>query len=93
MITGKYTRRSEARNDGSARTSKLRQSRISGKEAETTNILWGEEPPEITQSCRFLFQNVNGISRFNDFGDAHEIGKAAEEIGVNILGLAETNLD
>ena len=42
--------------------------------------------------CRFLCQNVNGISNTNHLSKAHEIGEAARDFGVNILGLIETNI-
>lgn len=64
------------------------------RENDSANHLWGDDPHNTTLlGCRILFQNVNGISKYNDFGDAHEIGFAAEQLQVGILGLAETNLD
>ena len=71
---------------------RFRQTTISDEEP-TLDTTWGEEPPTIKEGCRLLFQNVNGISRYNDFSDVHEIGSAAEGLSVDVLGLAETNLD
>jgi hypothetical protein len=54
---------------------------------------WGDYMRKETEHCRFLFQNVNGISRKNGYEEVHKIGESAKENGVGILGLAETNKD
>ena len=57
-------------------------------------IPWGDEiSGQETTGCRFLCQNVNGISNTDHLSKAHEIGEAARDFGVNILGLIETNVD
>ena len=62
---------------------------------QTGTIPWGDEilGRETTGSARFLCQNVNGISNTDHLSKAHEIGEAARDFGVNILGLIETNVD
>ena len=76
-----------------SRSKKFRQKSIKSTAGES-NLLWGDDPEAVTRtSCRILFQNVNGLSTSNDFSDVHEIGFAAEQLGVHILGMAETNID
>jgi hypothetical protein len=46
-----------------------------------------------TEHCRFLLQNIDGISSKNGYAEVHKIGESAKENSVGILGLAETNID
>ena len=78
--------------DHTAKGRKLRQTIIDQVNNEV-NLLWGDYPSTELSTCRIHLQNVNGISARNNFSDAHDIGSAADEIGVNILGLSETNTD
>ena len=58
------------------------------------NLHWGDQPhTKQNETCRILFSNVNGISAEKGYRDAHELGASAKELQVDVLGLAETNLD
>ena len=65
----------------------------------TTNIIranlpWGDPiKRKDPDSTRFYFQNVNGIKSWDKCIDASEIGFYTEVNQVDVLGLAETNLD
>ena len=59
-------------------------------------IIWGDDPSAIDmerKGCRILCQNVNGLHKGESYAKANEIGEAATELGINILGLNETNVD
>lgn len=73
-------------------TRQLRQLRLVNSQ-DGSNPLWGDAPATANQDCRILFQNVNGIGMHNEFSDVHSIGFTSEQLGINVLGLAETNTD
>jgi hypothetical protein len=58
------------------------------------NLPWGDpiERKDL-DSTRLCFQNVNGIKSWDKCIDASEIGFHANVNQVDVLGLAETNLD
>jgi hypothetical protein len=57
------------------------------------NLPWGDSIDEKPNNATRIFQNINGISTANDFVSASEIGFRADADQVDILCLAETNLD
>jgi hypothetical protein len=57
-------------------------------------IPWGDSPQiKGKKTCRILFQNVNGISQQHKFAKRHIIGSEAELLEVDILGMAQTNIN
>lgn len=62
------------------------------KNEDERMITWGEYPKEKSE-CRILFQNTNGISPSSKFAKAHMISMEAVTKSVDILCLAECNLD
>ena len=63
-------------------------------EDDDLNLPWAdyiEEKEEDT--TRFYFNNVHGCSAANDFAEAAEIGFQADAKRVDVLCMAETNLD
>lgn len=62
------------------------------KNEDERMITWGDYPKNKTE-CRVLFQNTNGISATGKFAKAHMISLEAIEKSVDILCLAECNLD
>jgi hypothetical protein len=98
---GNETKRTEEETKQSERTTKAKaqvQQRINS--ATTTaniiraNLPWGDpierKGPDLT---RFYFQNVNGIKSWDKCINASEIGFYTNVNQVDLLGLAETNLD
>ena len=75
---------------------RLTQSRINSNQhnIDRNNLPWGDDlQNRERQGCRFVFQNINGISKHEHYTKAHEIGEAAQAIGANVVGLSETNTD
>jgi hypothetical protein len=50
-------------------------------------------PSKPLNTTRMYFINVNGITYESTGGDFANIGKAANDHGIDILGIAETHLD
>lgn len=72
---------------------RLRQTRIT--QSEEGNLLWGDDPYSISaqEGSRLVYQNINGISKLDQYIKAQDVGEAAAEIGAHIVGLCETNID
>jgi hypothetical protein len=68
---------------------------VDGVELFIDNIPWGDsmesQPPD--GYARAYFQNINGIKAELGFTCANEIGFCASNSWIDILGMAETNLD
>ena len=80
------------------RHQRLRQTRFNEQAQEDEmieNLPWGDSTlQEPEDDCvRFYFINKNGLSSNNNFEEILEIGQATTNIGVSILGMAETNKD
>jgi hypothetical protein len=82
--------------NGKQRKQRLQQTRLS----EPTdfdmdlNFPWGDSIEEKPNNAtRIFFQNVNGVSAANDFSAASEVGYSSDANQVDILCMAETNLD
>jgi hypothetical protein len=54
---------------------------------------WGDDMLIESQHCRILYNNCRGIPQESNFAKCHELGDTVNEMNVDILGLAETNLD
>ena len=61
-----------------------------------TNLPWGDSiAPDLKPSgcLRIYFQNINGILYNSRTEKTHKIAESLLQKGVDILGLAETNID
>ena len=57
------------------------------------NEPWGRLPTEkAANSSRIIFNNVNGISTWNNLSDMEYLAEACEQHQGDLIGLAETNL-
>ena len=58
------------------------------------NEAWGDRllPPKSQHTCRIIFNNVNGISSWNQLSDLDSLGDACRKYEATIIALAETNL-
>jgi hypothetical protein len=65
---------------------------LSGKAGKEINA-WGNDMQLDSEHCRILYNNCRGIQQESNFAKCHEIGDTVNEMNVDILGLAETNLD
>jgi hypothetical protein len=54
---------------------------------------WGDDMRLDSDHCRLLYNNCRGIQQETNFAKCHEIGDTVNEMNIDILGLAETNLD
>jgi hypothetical protein len=55
---------------------------------EHANSSWGDIIDQTTKHCRICLQNINGLQ-----DKAHLLGSQAHHLGIDILGIVETNRD
>ena len=58
-----------------------------------SNDPWGDYPVQRTALCRIAFQNIIGINPTGGYAKVHMIGIESNYKNIDILGLAETNID
>lgn len=57
------------------------------------NDPWGDYPSYTSKQCIIVFQNANGLSPSDKFSKLHMIGIESLYKNIDILGIAESNLD
>eukprot|EP00970_Alexandrium_tamarense_P011193 scaffold2391_cov126-Alexandrium_tamarense.AAC.2 len=60
-------------------------------ELEEITAFGGNSDSKLDNNLRFAFQNVNGL-RLESSGDRSELAMTIENLGIDIFGMAETNV-
>jgi exonuclease III len=86
--------RCEAKMDGSESNRSVYGTAVewNGREVELMTP-WGDAPIGVNGCCRIAVNNVNGISALDSYVKARCISDSVRKMGIDIVGLVETNLD